>query len=53
MTAPHFFNCYPDLAMQIEGMNPDRDLHDTTVDIEPYLGISMSIHKRVQVIIIG
>ena len=30
-------------------MNPDRDLHDTTIDVEHYTGASMAIHKRVQV----
>ena len=50
MSAPHFFQCYPEFAQQIDGMNPQRDLHDTTVDIEPNTGLAMSIHKRVQVV---
>ena len=49
MSAPHFYQAYPDYVQQIDGMNPSRELHDTTVDIEENTGLSMSIHKRIQI----
>ena len=49
MSAPHYWNVYPELLEQIKGMNPDKDKHDTTLDIEPNTGATISAHKRIQV----
>ena len=51
MSAPHYFNVYPGLLEQIEGISPDKDKHDTTLDIEPNTGATIAAHKRIQVLI--
>ena len=35
--------------MLIGGMKPDRELHDTVIDLQETTGVAMSIHKRLQV----
>ena len=49
MTAPHFWNADKDLVTQMNGVKPDRELHDTFLDIEPITGVALSAHKRIQV----
>jgi hypothetical protein len=49
MTAPHFWNADKDLETQMNGVKPDKMLHDTFLDIEPITGVALSAHKRIQV----
>jgi hypothetical protein len=49
MSAPHFYNGHEELVDAIEGMNPNKDLHDTIMMIEPTTGIVLSANKRIQV----
>ena len=49
MTAPHFWNADKDLVTQMNGVKPERELHDTFLDIEPITGVALSAHKRIQV----
>ena len=49
MTAPHFWNADSNLVTQMNGVKPDRELHDTFLDIEPITGVALSAHKRIQV----
>ena len=49
MTAPHFWNADENLVTQMNGVKPDRELHDTFLDIEPITGVALSAHKRIQV----
>ena len=49
MSAPHYYNAYPALINQIDGIDPNQEKHDTFIDIEPRTGVAMSAHKRIQV----
>ena len=49
MSAPHYYNAYGPLVDQIEGIEPNKEKHDTFIDIEPRTGVAMSAHKRIQV----
>ena len=49
MSAPHYYNAYPALIEQIDGIVPNQEKHDTFIDIEPRTGVAMSAHKRIQV----
>ena len=49
MSAPHFYNGATELANAVDGMNPNKDLHDTILDLEPITGIALNAHKRIQV----
>lgn len=49
MTAPHFFRGDLSLISAVDGMNPDPELHDTVLYIEPLSGVAMRAHKRIQV----
>ena len=52
MTAPHFWNADSNLVTQMNGVKPDRELHDTFLDIEPITGVALSAHKRIQVFLL-
>ena len=49
MSAPHFYNSDKSLLDAVSGLKPDRDLHDTILDVEPISGLSLNAHKRIQV----
>ena len=51
MSGPHYWNVDPRLLEQIDGLNPEKDKHDTTLDIEPTTGFPIAVHMRNQVII--
>lgn len=47
---PHFLDADPVYRQMVDGIPPpNRTLHDTTLDIEPYTGAGMVIHQRLQV----
>jgi len=49
MSKPHFLGADPFYFARLEGLNPDPELHNTHVDIEPTLGTEMHAEKRLQV----
>ena len=47
---PHFLDADPVYRQMVDGIAPpNRSLHDTTLDLEPYTGAGMNIHQRLQV----
>jgi hypothetical protein len=48
MSKPHFLDCDSSAHNNITGMSPNRELHDTFVDVEPHLGSMFRGHKRLQ-----
>lgn len=46
---PHFFDADEAVGNVHDGLSPDRDLHDTYIDVEPITGVAMRVHKRLQV----
>ena len=50
MSSPYFYNGDEDLAGFFEPpLKPNKDLHDTILDIEPITAIALNAHKRIQV----
>lgn len=45
----HFLDADPVLVAAVNGISPDRDLHDTLLDVEPLSGVTMQAQKRLQV----
>jgi len=49
-TKPHFLDGDDSMLTYVENMTaPDRDTHDTRIDVEPLSGITMQANKRMQV----
>ncbi len=48
VSMPHFYQGDPKLAAAIEGMRPDKDTHETYLDIEPETGLLCRAKKRIQ-----
>ncbi|XP_031773054.1 sensory neuron membrane protein 2-like [Apis florea] len=48
MSEPHFLHGDPRLLMYARGLNPDEDLHETFIVIEPYTGTPLSGQKKIQ-----
>ena len=50
MSSPYFYNGAPELVDFFSpALKPDKDLHDTILDIEPITSIALTAHKRIQV----
>eukprot|EP01028_Stygiella_incarcerata_P008749 TRINITY_DN391_c0_g1_i1.p1 TRINITY_DN391_c0_g1~~TRINITY_DN391_c0_g1_i1.p1 ORF type:complete len:763 (-),score=183.81 TRINITY_DN391_c0_g1_i1:12-2300(-) len=49
ISKPHFLDSDPCTHSNITGMSPNRELHDTIVDVEPFLGSTFRVHKRLQI----
>ena len=50
MSAPHFYNGDPELLEHFDPpLAPNKDLHDTILDLEPITSIALNAHKRIQV----
>eukprot|EP01028_Stygiella_incarcerata_P006578 TRINITY_DN2686_c1_g1_i1.p1 TRINITY_DN2686_c1_g1~~TRINITY_DN2686_c1_g1_i1.p1 ORF type:complete len:771 (-),score=199.28 TRINITY_DN2686_c1_g1_i1:194-2506(-) len=49
MSKPHFLDADVSAYKNISGMTPNRELHDTMIDVEPYTGSVFRGHKRLQV----
>eukprot|EP00730_Choanoeca_flexa_P013599 TRINITY_DN5498_c0_g1_i2.p1 TRINITY_DN5498_c0_g1~~TRINITY_DN5498_c0_g1_i2.p1 ORF type:complete len:557 (+),score=145.85 TRINITY_DN5498_c0_g1_i2:140-1810(+) len=46
----HFLDADPIYLSMVSGVSPpERDLHDTTLDIEPHTGSSFNVHQRLQI----
>ena len=53
MSAPFFYNGDPILGNYFDPpLRPDKDLHDTILDLEPITSIALNAHKRIQARII-
>ncbi|XP_034952739.1 scavenger receptor class B member 1-like [Chelonus insularis] len=48
VSLPHFLNGDESLKKNIDGLNPQQNLHETYVNVHPRLGIVMGGHSRVQ-----
>ncbi|XP_072171246.1 lysosome membrane protein 2-like [Diadema setosum] len=46
---PHFLHADPEVLEMVNGVHPDRDLHETFIDVEPYTGAPLNISKRSQI----
>ncbi|CAH0553092.1 unnamed protein product [Brassicogethes aeneus] len=49
MSHPHFFNGDPSLVKQVNGMNPDREIHDSLAQVHPTFGVPLDGHLKVQI----
>ncbi|XP_030623082.1 lysosome membrane protein 2c isoform X2 [Chanos chanos] len=49
MSSPHFYQADEKFAKDIFGMNPKKEDHETTIDINPLTGIVIRAAKRLQV----
>jgi len=49
MSTPHFLDGDERLWKAIDGLQPDRDLHVTYLNLEPLSGMPMQAHKRIQI----
>jgi len=48
MSTPHFLDGAPELRDLIDNLNPEKDLHETYIDIEPNSGVLLRANKRIQ-----
>ena len=46
---PHFLDGDPRLLESVIGLKPDREKHDTVIDVEPITGANVFFHKQLQV----
>lgn len=46
---PHFYLADPSLVAAIEGLNPQKEIHQTYLDVEPQTGLLVEARKRLQV----
>ncbi|KAJ3604826.1 hypothetical protein NHX12_026878 [Muraenolepis orangiensis] len=49
MSSPHFYEAEERYARAVFGMRPNRDQHQTTIDLEPFTGIVLQAAKRLQI----
>jgi len=49
LSKANFLDCDQALVDAVEGVVPDRSIHDTFADIEPRTGLTMNIYKRIQI----
>lgn len=47
-TKPHFLDADVSIAETIDGLSPDRDLHDTTIGVHKLSGVTMQVYKGLQ-----
>jgi hypothetical protein len=46
---PHFYLADPNLVAAVEGLNPQKEIHQTYLDVEPQTGLLVEARKRLQV----
>jgi len=51
MSKPHFLDADTFYTERIIGLNPNPEIHNTFVDVEPHLGTEMHAAKRVQIVV--
>lgn len=49
MSSPHFYQADEKFVKDVFGMNPNKEEHQTTIDINPLTGIVLQAAKRLQV----
>ncbi|XP_006026688.1 platelet glycoprotein 4 [Alligator sinensis] len=49
ITLPHFLFASDDIKENIEGLSPNKDEHETFLDVEPTTGFTLHFAKRLQV----
>ncbi|XP_023257267.1 lysosome membrane protein 2-like [Seriola lalandi dorsalis] len=49
MSSPHFYQADEKFVEDIFGMKPNKEEHETTIDIDPLTGIILQAAKRIQV----
>jgi hypothetical protein len=49
ISGPHFFQGDPMLRMNISGLKPDKDKHETFLEIEPLTGLVFKAARRIQI----
>jgi len=48
---PHFLDGDPLLLESVVGLEPDREEHDTIIDIEPITGANVNFQRKLQVVV--
>eukprot|EP00057_Strongylocentrotus_purpuratus_P024557 XP_011679031.1 PREDICTED: scavenger receptor class B member 1 [Strongylocentrotus purpuratus] len=46
---PHFYEGDPSLINAVEGLNPVKEIHENTMDIEPLMGMPYVLNVRLQI----
>ncbi|XP_069765334.1 platelet glycoprotein 4 isoform X2 [Narcine bancroftii] len=49
ISLPHFLYASDEIVNSIEGMTPNKEEHETLLDVEPVTGFSLRIAKRIQI----
>lgn len=49
ISLPHFLHASPEIAENIEGLNPNEEEHSTYLDVEPITGFTLQFAKRLQI----
>ncbi|CAG0919554.1 unnamed protein product [Notodromas monacha] len=49
MSWPHFYQGEKKLLQQVQGLSPEKEKHQFYVDLEPKLGLPLSVQARLQV----
>ncbi|XP_006897788.1 PREDICTED: platelet glycoprotein 4-like [Elephantulus edwardii] len=49
ISLPHFLHASPEIAANIEGLNPNEEEHKTYLDVEPIAGFTLQFAKRLQI----
>ncbi|XP_051890108.1 platelet glycoprotein 4 [Pristis pectinata] len=49
ISLPHFLYASDELVNSIDGMRPNKEEHETFLDVEPVTGFSLRIAKRIQI----
>lgn len=49
ISLPHFLHASPEIAGNIEGLNPNEEEHSTYLDVEPITGFTLQFAKRLQI----
>lgn len=49
VSLPHFHRADPSLRERVVGLNPDEELHDFAITLEPTTGIPLKVSARLQV----
>ncbi|XP_074873427.1 platelet glycoprotein 4 [Carettochelys insculpta] len=49
ITLPHFLYASEDVSKHVEGLSPNKDEHETFLDIEPTTGFTLRFAKKLQI----
>lgn len=49
ISLPHFLFASPSLIDQVHGLSPDKEIHETFLDVEPTTGFTLNFAKRIQI----